>query len=200
MPVFVSQTVARRMDLAKLAGAIAVLFLLGASVGCTHPLREFALKGQVISKSVAGGEVTLTHEAIPDLMPAMTATFRVEDPSQLQQLQPGDKISAQLVESPNSHGYMLRNIRVTQQKAGLGTTLYHDNCAECHDNPQPDLHKQPPSLRGLFQHKTLPGGAPVSDAEVRKAIIEGVGTMPAFDQRLNGRDVEALVEFLHTFN
>jgi Cu/Ag efflux protein CusF len=198
--VFATRPVVRQNISTRLAGALAVLLLLGALVACSHPMREFALKGEVISKSVAAGEVTITHEAIPDLMPAMTATFPVEDPSLLQQLQPGDKISAQLVESPSSNGYVLRNIRVTQQKTGLGTTLYHDNCAECHDNPQPDLHKQPPNLHGLFQHKTLPSGTPASDAQVRKSIIEGVGTMPAFDQRLNDRDVEALVQYLHSFN
>jgi cytochrome c2 len=32
----------------------------------------------------------------------------------------------------------------------VGEWLYDNNCAECHENPQPDLHKQPPNLHGRF--------------------------------------------------
>jgi mono/diheme cytochrome c family protein len=60
-----------------------------------------------------------------------------------------------------------------------------------------DLKKQPPKLEGLFQSKTLPSGAPATDEQVRKTIIQGIGTMPAFDQRLSDKDVDDLVIFLH---
>ncbi|MGA9801689.1 MAG: cytochrome c [Terriglobales bacterium] len=77
-----------------------------------------------------------------------------------------------------------------------GQWLYDNNCAECHEAPQPDLHKQPPNLHGLFLRKTLPSGAPGTDAQVRKTIIEGRGTMPAFDRRLQEEDVKDLVKCL----
>jgi len=50
----------------------------------------------------------------------------------------------------------------------------------------------------LFQLKSLPSGAPATDAQVRKTIIEGRGTMPAFDQRLSEEEVDDLVKYLHT--
>ena len=98
-------------------------------------------------------------------------------------------------------------LMVVRGKTAAGRTLsnaeiegqwrYEDNCAECHENPQPDLHKQPPSLHGLFLRKSLPSGAPATDAQVRQTIVEGRGTMPAFDRRLREEDVGDLVKYLH---
>lgn len=78
-----------------------------------------------------------------------------------------------------------------------GEWLYDNNCAECHENPQPDLHKQPPNLHGLFLRKSLPSGALATDAQVRMTIVEGRGTMPAFDRRLREEDVSDLLKYLH---
>ncbi|MGB8013117.1 MAG: cytochrome c [Terriglobales bacterium] len=77
-----------------------------------------------------------------------------------------------------------------------GQWLYDGHCAECHENTHPDLHKQPPNLHGLFLRKTLPSGAPATDAQVRKTILEGRGTMPAFDRRLREEDVKDLIQYL----
>jgi len=79
-----------------------------------------------------------------------------------------------------------------------GAQLFDLHCAECHEEINPDLKKQPPKLKGLFRSKLLPSGAPASDQQVHKTIIEGLGTMPAFDQRLNEQDVDDLVKYLHT--
>jgi mono/diheme cytochrome c family protein len=79
-----------------------------------------------------------------------------------------------------------------------GRGLFEDHCAPCHQGTHPDLRKQPPKLEGLYQSKSLPSGAPATDAQVRKTIIEGRGTMPAFDQRLSEEDVDDLVKYLHT--
>ena len=79
-----------------------------------------------------------------------------------------------------------------------GRALFVVHCADCHQAAHPELRKQPPKLEGLFQSKTLPSGAPATDAQVRKTIIEGQGTMPAFDQRLSEKDVDDLVKYLHT--
>jgi len=79
-----------------------------------------------------------------------------------------------------------------------GRALFEDHCAPCHQDTHPELRKQPPKLEGLFQSKSLPSGAPATDAQVRKTIIEGRGTMPAFDQRLSKEDVDDLVKYLHT--
>ena len=176
-----------------LAG-LAVLMLI--SIGCSHPPKRYPLQGQVLGRNTSTNEVTVTHSAIPGFMPAMTANFRLNDAGLLQQLQPGDKISADLVVSGDGTNSWLENVRILDEPS-QGARLYHDNCAECHDNPQPDLHKQPPGLRGLFTKSALPSGAPANDAQVRKEIVEGIGTMPAFDQRLTDRDVDGLVKYLH---
>jgi mono/diheme cytochrome c family protein len=151
----------------------------------------------VLSRNDAGAEITLTHAAIPGFMPAMTMPVAIHDAAMLQELQIGDRISAELVVGRDPKNYWLESVRITN-KAGQGARLYHENCAECHDNPQPDLHKQPPSLHGLFASGTLPSGAPATETQLHKVIIGGVGTMPAFDQRLNEADVSELVKYLHT--
>ena len=77
-----------------------------------------------------------------------------------------------------------------------GRWLYELHCAVCHENPQPDLHKQPPNLHGLFLAKSLPSGAPATEEQVRKTIIEGRGTMPAFDRLLSEEEVKDLLQYL----
>jgi mono/diheme cytochrome c family protein len=79
-----------------------------------------------------------------------------------------------------------------------GQYLFELHCAGCHEQLHPELRKQPPKLAGLFSAKALPGGAPATDQQVRKTILEGKGTMPAFDQRLSTDEVEALLKYLHT--
>jgi mono/diheme cytochrome c family protein len=78
-----------------------------------------------------------------------------------------------------------------------GRELFESNCAPCHEAAKLDLKKQPPKLEGLFQSKALPSGAPATDEQLRKVIIQGIGTMPAFDQRLSQEDVDDLLQFLH---
>jgi mono/diheme cytochrome c family protein len=77
-----------------------------------------------------------------------------------------------------------------------GRWLYELHCAECHEHPQPELHKQPPNLHGLFLAKSLPSGAPATEEQVRQTIIEGRGTMPAFDRRLSEEEVRDLLQYL----
>jgi mono/diheme cytochrome c family protein len=81
-----------------------------------------------------------------------------------------------------------------------GQELFQLHCAPCHDMPPPDLLKEPPKLNGLFNSKTLPSGAPATDDQVRKVIVEGLRTMPAFDRRLQDQDVRDLVAYLHTLH
>jgi len=88
--------------------------------------------------------------------------------------------------------------RPPRQIRSVGESLFVIHSAACHENERPDLRKQPPRLDGLFQSKKLPSSAPATDAQVRKTIIEGRGTMPAFDQRLSEQDIQALVSYLHT--
>jgi len=82
--------------------------------------------------------------------------------------------------------------------AERGQELFDLHCALCHEGPTPELKKQPPRLENLFVAKQLPSGAPATDAQVRKTIVEGLGTMPAFDKRLNEQELDDLVAYLHT--
>lgn len=79
-----------------------------------------------------------------------------------------------------------------------GQELFDLHCALCHEGPTPDLKKQPPRLENLFAAKQLPSGVPATDAQVRKTIVEGLRTMPAFDKRLSEQDLKDLIAYLRT--
>jgi mono/diheme cytochrome c family protein len=83
-----------------------------------------------------------------------------------------------------------------QQLAGLG--LYHERCAHCHEDNDLALKKAPPDLRGIFGRATLPSGAPATDAEIRRVVLTGKGTMPAFAGRFTEEQMAALLAYLHT--
>ena len=87
---------------------------------------------------------------------------------------------------------------IDPEEVSAGEYAYEVHCGECHEQPHPDLLKQPPNLHGVFSRKTLPSGAPATDKQVRNTIIEGRGTMPAFDKRLSNDEVEELLQYLHT--
>jgi mono/diheme cytochrome c family protein len=80
-----------------------------------------------------------------------------------------------------------------------GRELFQSHCAPCHETPPPDLLKQPPKLNGLFKSKTMPSGAPATDAQVRTVIVEGLRTMPAFQGRLKDSEISDLIAYLHQF-
>jgi mono/diheme cytochrome c family protein len=79
-----------------------------------------------------------------------------------------------------------------------GRALYQLHCSQCHDNPPRYLLTRPPKLDRMFASKTLPSGAPATDEEVRRTIVEGLLTMPAFKGRLREDELRDLIAFLHT--
>jgi mono/diheme cytochrome c family protein len=86
----------------------------------------------------------------------------------------------------------------SSESSQRGQELFDLHCALCHEGPTPDLKKQPPRLEGWFGAKQLPSGAPATEAQVRKTIVEGLRTMPAFDKRLNEQDLDDLIAYLRT--
>jgi mono/diheme cytochrome c family protein len=80
-----------------------------------------------------------------------------------------------------------------------GEIVYERNCGVCHDAENLPLLKQPPKLKGLFEGKTLPSGAPATDDQVRKTILAGRGIMPPFERTLGKKQVDDLLKYLHTF-
>jgi mono/diheme cytochrome c family protein len=79
-----------------------------------------------------------------------------------------------------------------------GKSVYDVQCAMCHEATNLQLIKEPPRLVGMFHKSALPSGAPATDEEVRKVILDGRGIMPPFRQSVNGDDLDALMAYLHT--
>ena len=86
---------------------------------------------------------------------------------------------------------------LTPQEAA-GKHLYEVRCAHCHRDNDLGLKKIPPDLHGVFAGKTLPSGAPATDAEVRRVVLAGKGLMPAFTGRFTDEQMSALLAYLHT--
>jgi len=81
---------------------VLVLICAAFAAGCqSKPEKHYPVQGEVISADTAKNLLTVKHGDIPGLMPAMTMTYQVAEPKQMQALQPGDKISADLVVSEN---------------------------------------------------------------------------------------------------
>jgi mono/diheme cytochrome c family protein len=78
-----------------------------------------------------------------------------------------------------------------------GSVVYEKNCSQCHDAENLPLLKQPPKLKELFQKKELPSGAPATDEQVKKTILEGRATMPPFDRILDQKQIDDLLKYLH---
>lgn len=55
-------------------------------------------------------QVTIAHEEVPGLMPAMTMPFTVKNPDQLQGIEPGDQVYARLIADDDA-GWYLASIR-----------------------------------------------------------------------------------------
>ena len=58
--------------------------------------KVFRLQGVVREVDASGGEVTIAHREIPDLMPKMTMPFSVEDKAILEDVRPGDEVEGAL--------------------------------------------------------------------------------------------------------
>jgi len=84
--------------------SLIIIFLtcVAAASGCqSTPVKHYALQGEVISVDAPKKLITVKHGEIPGLMPAMTMTYTVEDAKQIEKLQAGDEISADLVVGEN---------------------------------------------------------------------------------------------------
>lgn len=87
------------------AGALA--FSLGcrktpAPTTANGSVRQYHVRGVVVSTNPQKSEVTLDTEAIPGFMEAMTMPYTLKDGSVISELHPGDTITATLLASDNS--------------------------------------------------------------------------------------------------
>ncbi len=92
-----------------------LVFLLAAPLsGCRAPSpgtaesvsapKTYHLRGKVVATDPATAHVTVSHQAIPGLMDAMTMPYKVVDPSTLAELHPGDLITARVLVDPTPDG------------------------------------------------------------------------------------------------
>jgi protein SCO1 len=81
--------------------SLLLLVAAALAMGCQPPppAKHYPVQAEVISVDAPKGLITLKHGDIPGLMPAMTMQYMVADPKQIESLQPGDKITADLVVS-----------------------------------------------------------------------------------------------------
>src|SRR5271163_4760818 len=105
-----------------LHGCTALILLAAGLVfasGCQNQTREqrYQLRGRVISKDPSAQQLTVDNEDIPGFMPAMTMPYPVKDSQGLAAVQPGDKISADVVVKD---GYWLQHLVITDQ-SGRGS-------------------------------------------------------------------------------
>jgi len=82
--------------------SLVALIVIALTIGCqSAPVKHYALQAEVISVDAPRRLIHLKHGEIPGLMPAMTMTYVVKDAKQIEALQPGDKITADLVVGEN---------------------------------------------------------------------------------------------------
>jgi protein SCO1/2 len=93
-----------------------VMLLLTVSVGCNRT-RKYPLQGEVVGKNIATNEITVKHGDIPGFMMAMAMPYRVKDPAVVQEVQPGDKIAAQVIVGKDPSDYWLEDVRITDESA-----------------------------------------------------------------------------------
>jgi protein SCO1/2 len=101
----------------RLRGVIVGLLLSGLAMvgGCRRDAastatgvgdtaEHYAIRGVVLGTDVVKGEVLLRHGAIAGLMPAMTMSYRLQDPSALSELHAGDTMTATLLADRDAAG------------------------------------------------------------------------------------------------
>lgn len=87
------------------------------------------------------------------------------------------------------------------QAAGKGDAAkgkqVFEQCSICHNVDTPEK-KMGPSLQGLFKHKALVSGKPVTDENVLAQINNGGNGMPAYQDMLSAQDKADLLAYLHS--
>ncbi len=97
---------------------ILATLLLAFSTACNRT-RRYPMQGGVIAKDATTNEITVNAGDIPGFMDAMAMPYRVKDPAVVGEVEPGDKISAEVVVSSDGSNYWLENVRITD-KSGRG--------------------------------------------------------------------------------
>jgi protein SCO1 len=82
-----------------------------AATGASQGSKRYAFKGKIMSVDKNIGTANIENEDIPGFMAPMVMPYSFKPPSQINNLQPGDSITADVVVGNNE--YWLENVKVT---------------------------------------------------------------------------------------
>ena len=99
------------------SGAALLLAYLLSSAGCQSSAKHYKLTGQVLAKNEVAAQASIDNDNIPGFMPAMTMNYPVKDPQGLQRVQPGDRITADVVVQNGSSNFWLEHVTITDESA-----------------------------------------------------------------------------------
>ena len=86
--------------------------------GCKHTpqSKHYPISGKVLGKSILTQEITLDGSDVPGFMAAMTMAYKLPDVAALEEIQPGDRISAQIAIDPaNPSHFWLESVVITAE-------------------------------------------------------------------------------------
>lgn len=86
-----------------------------SSVNTSAKINRYAVKGMVLGKSAQTNQVTIEQDVIPGYMPATNATYTLTNANAFSQLQPGDRITAEVIVPADLSYHHLTNIKVVAQ-------------------------------------------------------------------------------------
>jgi protein SCO1/2 len=91
----------------------------GPSQSGANAAKRYALKGKIISIDKQAGTANIDNEPIAGFMDAMVMPYTMKPADLLNQLQPGDSITADVVVGPDK--YWLENVKVTAHSPATDT-------------------------------------------------------------------------------
>ncbi len=83
-----------------------------SSANSSTATKRYSLKGKVVSIDKLAEAANIDNEPVSGFMDQMTMAYAVKPPAMLDQLQPGDSVTADLVVEPDNK-YWLENVKVT---------------------------------------------------------------------------------------
>jgi protein SCO1/2 len=103
--------VSRQVKLLQIASLLAIALI---AAGCNRQtaqqnvgvVKHYQMRGRVVEVDPTEKSVTISHDAIPGFMGAMTMPYQVKDPNVLSELHPGDRINATLVDEDERKFYL----------------------------------------------------------------------------------------------
>lgn len=96
---------------------ISACLIVGALLGCSSPPPKpvlYKMTGTVVSVDPTSHQATISSQAIPGFMEAMTMPYVVKDDADLKKLAPGDHVDANLMVNKQTGESWLTNIQITK--------------------------------------------------------------------------------------